>query len=258
MIRVREVHVEKNGRPVLRGVDLEAGKGELHAILGPNGAGKTTLLRVIAGLEKPAKGYVEVYGARLPGVKPRTLARLVGYVPQVPKPAGLTVLEYVVMQRLLARGAFRPQREDIEEAERILEELGISELADRRLDALSGGQRMLAEIARALSHNPPALLLDEPVSPLDPRNQHHVLELLKGLARKAGKTVIVVLHDLNHALNYADRATLLANGRVVASGPPERILDEDTLWRVYGVKTRLLEYNGYRFLAIIPARQRNT
>lgn len=252
MIHVVNVSLVKSGRVVLKDINLRIEKGEVHAIIGPNGAGKTTLLKIMAGLEKPTIGYVRILDTVVSNAKPRRVARLVGYVPQQLRPSGLTVLEYILMQKLLVKGSFRPTEEDIESIQSLLDELGIRGLADRKLSTLSGGQRMLVEIARALAHDPPVLLLDEPVSPLDPRNQHSVMKLLKKLAEQSSKTVVVVLHDLNLAANYADRVTLLYEGALVASGEPEEVINENNIMKAYGVKIEALRLKGYKFIAILP------
>ncbi len=232
-------------RLVLRGVSMRAQPSRLTAILGPNGAGKSTLLRVAAGALPPEKGKVLVEGVDPYRVPRSLLARILAFVSQVPgsKPL-LTVLEYVAMSRVVVRGAWRISPCDLEAAWRALETLNVEHLAERRLDELSGGQRQLVDIAHALARNPRVLLLDEPTSSLDLRRQHELMEVLRSLAHSEGKTVIVVLHDVNLALDYADYAVLLSEGRIVAQGEPSEVLEPRLLTSVYGVEVARVNVDG--------------
>ena len=236
-IEAHGLTVGYRGRPILVDVELRVGEGVFAALLGPNGAGKTTLLRTLAGIIRPISGYARVAGLRIPGASAAELAERVGYMPQTPRrhPC-ITLLEYVALSRLAPRTAIRVGEDDLEAAHEALELLGVEHLAERRVCELSGGQRQLADLAQVLAKRPRVLLLDEPVSALDPHNQHHVLEVLRCLSRERGVTILASLHDINQALDYADYAILLAEGRVVAHGAPSEVLTPENLEKVYGIK----------------------
>ncbi len=202
MIAVRCLSVRLGGRPVLRGVDFAAGPGEFVAICGPNGAGKTTLLRALAGL--------------LPGGQPSP--RRVAYVEQGARCAwGLTV------RQVAALGRIPHGDQDAGAVDRALAACGIVELAERRVDHVSGGQARRAMLARALATQAEVLLLDEPVADLDPAAAHQIMALLAGLARGGG-IVVAVLHAVELAVAYATRLVVLAEGRVVADDVPAQAL----------------------------------
>ena len=202
MIGVEDFSASLGGREVLHGVTFAAGPGEFVALCGPNGAGKTTLLRALAGL--------------LPGGRVR--ARETAYVEQGARSAwGLTVAELVALGRIPWSDA---ERERIADAMRAC---GVAQLADRRIEELSGGQARRAMLARALATQPAHFLLDEPVADLDPAAAHDVMRLLARLARD-GRTVVAVLHAVELAAAYATRMVVLADGRVMADGAPCSVL----------------------------------
>ncbi len=205
MIGVGGLSVRLGGREVLRDVSFTARAGEFVALVGPNGAGKTTLLRALAGVLPQA-------GERVPD------ARHVAYLPQGARCAwGLTIREVAALGRLPfgGRGAG--------EIEAALRQCGVLELAERRIDQVSGGQARRAMLARALAGRPRVLLLDEPVADLDPSACHDVLRLLAGFAA-AGGAVVAVLHALELAALYAGRLIVMAEGRIVADGAPGAVL----------------------------------
>ncbi len=200
MIGVSGLSVSLGGRPVLRDVSFVAGAGELVALVGPNGAGKTTLLRALAGV--------------LPGAPGRPDPRHVAYVPQGARCAwGLTVRQVAALGRLPFGGR------DAGQVEAALRRCGVLDLAERRIDQVSGGQARRAMLARALAGAPRVLLLDEPVADLDPPACHAVMDLLRDFAADGG-TVVTVLHALELAVAYAARMVVLAEGAVAADGEP--------------------------------------
>ncbi len=204
MIEASRLRAALGGRQVLHGVDFRAGAGELVAVCGPNGAGKSTLLRGLAGL--------------LPGGRPD--ARRVAYVEQGARCAwGLRVEEVVALGRIPWRDADRAAVADA------MASCGVGDLAGRRVDRLSGGQARRVMLARALATAAPVLLLDEPVSDLDPRAAHEVMTLLARLARE-GKCIVAVLHAVELAAGYATRMLVMADGRVVADGAPDAMLPQ--------------------------------
>ena len=234
--RLRDVHLALGGRPVLAGVDLGLARGELLGLLGPNGAGKTSLLRVATGLVAPAAGEVAVGGRALSGLGRRELAREIAVVPQettVPFP--YRVAELVLMGRAPHLGLLGFERAaDRRAAAEALARLGIAHLAERSVLEISGGERQLAVVARALAQQAPTLLLDEPTAHLDLARRVALLELARELVAE-GRSVLVVSHDLTLAARFCDRVALLARGRVAAAGPPAEVLTAERLRAVFGV-----------------------
>lgn len=241
-LELRGVRVHPSGaaKPALDGVVLELAAGELHALVGPNGAGKTTILRVAAGLVTPDAGSVIAGGQALAGFLPRERARRVALVPQ-----GLPVIPDRSVADFVAGGRYawipRGQNAGGDDARVVHDALAATALlafADRPLDAISGGERQRALVARALAQDTPVLLCDEPTASLDPDQQIAVLELLDARARD-GRAVVVVTHDLNLAAQFADKVTLLADGKVVACGTPREVLCEAVLAPVFGDHLRV-------------------
>jgi iron complex transport system ATP-binding protein len=222
-------------RCALDGVTMEVPKGSLYAVLGPNGSGKSTLMRGLMGLIPPASGTASLEGRSIASWDRRTLARTVGAVTQTESIAfPLTARELVAMGRYPHLGALSPERPtDRKAVERALEHCDASELADRGLGTLSGGEIQRVRIARALAQEPRVLALDEPTASLDVRHEMAILELLKRSVSQ-GITVLLITHHLDLAGRFADRLLLLAGGRVAAEGPPSEVLRSETLSAVYG------------------------
>ena len=252
-LRARDLVVALGGVPVLAGVSLDVPAGSWLTVVGPNGAGKSTLLRALAGLV-PASGSVELGGAPAAGLRRREWARRVALVPQDPVvPAGMSVAGYVLLGRTPHLGPFgREGAGDLAVVARTLEQLDLTDLADRPLETLSGGERQRAMVARALAQEAPVLLLDEPITALDVGHQQEVLELVDRLRREHGLTVVSTMHDLTLAGQYADGLLLLDHGEVVVSGPPEVVLTQENLARFYGARVRVLVDGGA--LVVVPVR----
>ena len=233
------VHVALEARPVLAGLDLELAAGELLLLAGRNGAGKTTLLRTAAGLVRPGAGRVELDGRPLTDFSRRELARQIAYVPQesgVPFP--FTAGQLVLLGRTPHLGLLAfASRADDPAAEAALRRLGLEALADRSVLELSGGERQLVQLARALAQDAEVLLLDEPTAHLDLGHRALVLGVLRALARE-GRAVLVVSHDLS-AAGYANRVALLAEGRILAAGAPSEVLRPDRLRAAFGVEVQV-------------------
>ncbi|MCZ7545832.1 MAG: ABC transporter ATP-binding protein [Anaerolineae bacterium] len=236
-LEARALHFGYNGHAVLQAVDLRAEPGEVLVIIGPNGAGKTTLLKLMAGILRPRAGFALVDGRDARRLHARERARALGLVPQLESQAWpLTVWQLVALGRAPHRGWVMPLNEhDRATVERVLERTSLTNLRDRPVAALSGGERQLVLIARALAQEPAALLLDEPTSHLDLRHQATLLGLVRSLAHDDNLTVVMTLHDVNQAALYADRMALLDNGALRAVGTPHDVLRADLLSEVYGV-----------------------
>lgn len=236
LIEVREVSFGYGDRTVVNRVSFTARAGELVGLLGPNGAGKSTLIRLVAGLLEPASGTVRLLGLD-PWRAPRqAVARLAALVPQEPQVAWpFTVRETVMMGRAPHQGLFAlPSRLDRGAVEGALEACDLDHLADRRLDALSGGERRRVFFARALAQEPRVLLLDEPTAFLDLSHQVAAMRMAE-VAARAGLCVVAVLHDLNLAAASCDRLVVLSQGTVVSDGVPSDVLTPERISGVWGL-----------------------
>lgn len=224
-------------RAVLDGLHLELGAGELVALLGPNGSGKTTLLRVLAGTLVPTAGSVRLFGRPLADWRRGELARQVAVLPQLTElPSGFRVAEIVAMGRLPhAASWFATSAGDHDAVEAALRDTDLLDLASRPATSLSGGERQRVLVAMALAQEPRLLLLDEPTLHLDLAHQRGLIGLLHRLRTTRALTVLAVLHDLNLAVTFADRAVLLHRGRVTEAGSRGMVIDPLHAARVFGV-----------------------
>lgn len=228
-------------RTVIEGLDLTVQTGVITALIGPNASGKSTLLGALARLLTPSAGSVLLDGADIRATPTRQVARRLGVLPQGPvAPDGITVAELVRRGRHPHRRFGVRQTEDDRIVVAALLRAGVAELADRGLDTLSGGQRQRVWIAMALAQQTPVLLLDEPTSYLDIAHQVEVLDLLVDLQRDEGKTIVIVLHDLNQAAHYAQTVVVLSDGAVVAAGSPSEVITEPRIEEVFGVPNRVI------------------
>ncbi|WP_328529594.1 ABC transporter ATP-binding protein [Nocardioides sp. NBC_00368] len=241
------------GRLVVDDVSLQVEDGATVGLLGPNGSGKSSLIRILAGLRPPDSGDVLLDGSPLGGMSRRRLARRLAVVEQEPATSqDLRVRDVVALGRIPHRPAWAPDsaqdRAVIEEA---AAHAGIADRLEQRFSTLSGGERQRTQIARALAQEPDILLLDEPTNHLDVRHQLALLALV----RRMPTTCLVALHDLNLAAAYCDQVFVLAEGRVVAGGPPAEVLTESLIAEVYGVRARVHHDEGVviRFLGPVTA-----
>ncbi|MEH3055405.1 MAG: ABC transporter ATP-binding protein [Patulibacter minatonensis] len=223
-------------RPVLDALDLVLPAGEVTSIVGANACGKSTLLRSLAGL-LPSGGEIHVAGRPLAAYARRELARTVAFLPQSPiPPEGVSVDELVLRGRFPHRGlGLRPSAEDREQVQWAMHATDTAQLAGRPLATLSGGQRQRAWIAMALAQDTPIVLLDEPTTYLDLAHQLDLLTLLRRLNRESGRTIVMVLHDLNQAARFSDRIVGVKDGVVHASGTPGEVVDAAFVQAVLGV-----------------------
>ncbi len=238
---------------VLHSVRLAVEPGGWLAVIGPNGSGKSTLLRCVLGLQ-PHEGLVRLDGAPVDGMARKLRARQLAYAPQLPVlPEGVSTHDYVMLGRTPHRALLAaPRRVDREVVAEVMERLEVADLAGRPLRTLSGGEQQRAVLARALAQQPRVLLLDEPTSSLDLGHAQQVLDLVDGLRREDGLTVLSTLHDLTLAGQYADRLALLSAGRVVAEGTPEEVLTAAALETYYGARARVVSGPGGP--AVLPVR----
>lgn len=240
-LQLQDVTLQYDGRPVIEALNWHADAGKIYSIVGPNGCGKSTLLKAIARQMKPKQGAVLLEGSLLGSLAPRQLARRLAMLQQSQERLpDMTVRALVGYGRFPHKPAWGALREEDEEAvDWALEQTGTRGLAQRKLSALSGGERQRVRMALALAQQPNVLLLDEPTTYLDISHQLEMMELVADINRTSGITVVMVLHDLNHAAAYSDEIAVMSGGALYASGPPERAITERTLADVFGVKARI-------------------
>ncbi len=240
-LSLRGVRARLGAHAVLSGAELDVAPGEIVGLLGRNGAGKSTLLRIACGLLAPEAGSVELDGRPLATMDRRERARAAALVPQETHfPFPFSVAEVVLMGRTPHLGwlGFEGRR-DLAAALGAMQQLGIDGLAGRSVLSLSGGERQLAVVARALAQEPRLLLLDEPTAFLDLRHRLQVLGRVRELAA-AGTSALVVSHDLAVAARACDRLALLAGGRILAAGPPAEVLTPELLRETFGIEADVL------------------
>jgi iron complex transport system ATP-binding protein len=248
------VTVRYNGTPAVEVDALSVPSGRWVALVGPNGAGKSSLLRAIAGTVEWS-GSIEIDGRRVRSMSRRSIARTMAVVPQQPVlPDGMIVLDYVLLGRTPHLGYWAAETEHDEAvALESLERLDAAGFAGRRLGRLSGGERQRVVLARAIAQDSSVLLLDEPTTALDIGHQQVVFDLVEGLRRERGITVLSAVHDLTLAAQYADRLVLLDGGRAVAEGPADVVLTAENLARFSGARVTVLRGPGGE-LVVAPIR----
>ncbi|GAB3804480.1 ABC transporter ATP-binding protein [Virgibacillus kimchii] len=221
----------------LYNVKAEIKKGEITTIIGPNGSGKSTLLSVLTNNNQPQEGQVILDGKTINKYKPKDLAKKLGVVHQQnTAPADMTVEKLVYYGRLPYKNTFSPKDDKDEEMVKwALESTGLYERRNEAIDTLSGGQQQRVWIAMALAQDTPFLFLDEPTSNLDIYYQYEILELVKQLCQEHGLTIVMVLHDINQAIQYSHNLIAMKQGKVIKKGDPKKIVTDQLIKEVYGV-----------------------
>ncbi len=254
-VNVSGVRLDVGGRTLLEGLDLHVAPGRLCAIVGPNGVGKTTLLRAIAGFTETAAGVVLIDGRPVGQLDRAERARAVTLIgSDAESPHGMSVRDVVLTGRFARRAwwDWATGEADYFAADAALQRVALTTLAERPFDTLSSGERQRAWLALALAQDARVILLDEPTSHLDVRHAADVAILLRSLADD-GRTVLAALHDLNEAAAIADDVALLGEGRLLAFGPPEGVLEPDALERAFGIA---FERIGGAAPRVFPRRDR--
>lgn len=253
-IEVKQLSFSYGARPVLSDVSFSVEKGRLLSILGPNGVGKSTLFRCILGLLKGYSGEIRIDGADGKGLGVRELARRVAYIPQSSYPAfSYSVHDMVLMGTSSRSRTFAPPgREQEALAGEALERMGIAHLASRAYTQLSGGERQLVLIARALAQESPVLLMDEPTANLDYGNQLRVLQRVRALAEE-GYTIVQSTHNPEQSYLFSHEILALRDGKVLAYGPPGDILTSGLVHALYGVEVEVESLRNDQIRVCIPA-----
>jgi len=245
MIEVKNLSYSYGGRganEVLKDVSFDVKPGECVGILGNNGAGKSTLITCLCGIRTPKTGSFYINNQNVYNMKRAEMARLISYVAQKNEINQMTVFDSI----LLGRKPYMKltiSHEDIEICERIIEQVGLVDFRLRYVNELSGGEQQKVMLARALVQQPKLLLLDEPTSNLDPKNQYEMLALVRKIAAECEIGVLMVLHDVSLALRYCDRFLFLKNGKVYAYGD-EAIVTRETIFNVYNINGDIANING--------------
>jgi ABC-type cobalamin/Fe3+-siderophores transport system ATPase subunit len=232
-----------NQKIILKDICFSVFPGEFVSIIGPNGCGKTTLIKTILRSVVPRTGTIHIQGQEVNTLSNKALARHLAVVMQTIDPAAMTVKDYVLLGRLpfFERYQFFESQKDMAIAQKYMELTGVADLAEARINEISGGERQLAAIARALTQEPSLLVLDEPTAHLDITHQVRVLNLVNTLKEQLSLTILMVLHDLNLAAEYSDRLVLLdkKNGRIFKTGTPEEVLTQDSIQAVYQTRVEV-------------------
>tara|TARA_B100000700_G_scaffold329097_1_gene449295 strand:+ start:1824 stop:2594 length:771 start_codon:yes stop_codon:yes gene_type:complete len=247
-----KVGVQIGDASILKNVSVSIEPGERIAVVGPNGAGKSTLLSVMAGLRK-ASGRILIDGKNINDMSPRERAQILSYVPQQPEmPTGMTVASYVLLGRsphLSFLGMEGP--DDYGIAEEVLAQFDLSEMAQRTLESLSGGELQRCHLARAIAQETPVVFLDEPTAALDLGHQQQVLDRIRRIREERQLTVVMTMHDLSLASQHSDRIILMFEGQIAAQGPPSEVLDPTRLSDLYGAQVKVLKIDGD--LVVVPS-----
>ncbi len=254
VMEVQQLRVEYDGREVLHGVDLTLKPGEVLGIVGPNGSGKSTVVRALSQVLASSGGVMWIMDRDPMGLKPPDLAKLLAVVPQSSVlPDGFTALDVTLMGRTPYLRLLRGEGpDDVRIARQALMQTASIEFADRPVNELSGGERQLVVVARALTQQAPILLMDEPTAHLDINHQITLLDLASGLVHDHERSVIAVIHDLTLASQYCDRIVVLNDGRVVATGTPHEVIHADMVEAVYGAEVAIIEHPVTQRPVVIP------
>ena len=235
MLRIRDLACGYGSTAILQNIVMDVYSGEIIGVIGPNGSGKTTLLRSMTGILKPSQGEVLLAGRNIHLMRPKELAGRIAVVSQGTEATSMKVEDFVLLGRIPYYRRFQfmetqHDRDIAHEAMALTDSIGIS---GKFMSEISGGERQLVYIARALAQRTGLLLLDEPTAHLDITNQVRILDLIRRLNRETGITVVMVLHDLNQAGEYCNRLVLMNKGRVHSVGSPEDVLNYKTIEEVY-------------------------
>lgn len=241
-LRTESVTLAYDRRVISEGLTASVPEDSFTVIIAPNACGKSTLLRALARIMTPAAGAVLLDGREIASYRPREVARRLGLLPQSSRaPEGITVADLVARGRHPHQGMFRQWTPADEEAvARALASTNTADLSGRLVEELSGGQRQRVWVAMVLAQETPLLLLDEPTTFLDIAHQYELLELLRRLHREGGRTLVVVLHDLNQAARYADHLIVMRDGDVVATGDPADVVTAELVEEVFGLPCSII------------------
>lgn len=250
MIKINNIDFSYSSRKILENISFDLLENNMIAILGNNGAGKSTLLKCMIGINRLKKGTIYISGQEVLAMNRKEIAKRIAYVAQKNEDSKVTVFDMVLLGR-------RPYMkwdasdEDIKIVDEMLEQMGLEEFRLRYVDEISGGELQKVMLARALVQQPQLLLLDEPTSSLDPKNQYEVLSIVKNISTSNNIAVIIVIHDLNLALRYCDRFLFMKNKRVYSYGGIE-VMTNENIEYIYEMPVSVQNFNGVRMVIPMP------
>lgn len=247
MLKIENLTAGYDDREVLKEVNLKFNSGFVYAILGPNGSGKSTLLRTIDRILKPKKGKVYIDGEDIRKFSAKEIAKKIAYLPQRSNSTPYSLVFDAILLGRKPHISFEPSERDLEVVERIIEDFGLKDFAFRKINELSGGEVQKVLIARALAQEPQVLLLDEPVNHLDPKNQIEILKILKKLTGNLNLTTVIVLHDINLAIQFADYFIFMKNGEIYQTGDC-KIIEPSLIKDVYDIDVKIIELDRRKFV----------
>lgn len=258
--RLSKVTATYAGAKALDTVNLDLPAGKVIAFCGPNGSGKSTALRTLRGLHAPDQGHIEVIGQLIETWRPKALAREIAMLSQSPSaPMDMTVADLVMLGRYAHRGRFSVTTQaDHTAVTRALSATNLTDFSNRRLGQLSGGQAQRAWIAMVLAQDAPHIFLDEPTNHLDIAHALDILELVSDLNRNAERDFVIVLHDLNHAMRYADEVVLFDKGCIAAAGPTQEVLTEPMIRQVFDIDCRIIQIDAATRPVVVPLSRAST
>ena len=243
-IEMSEIEYSFNNKPILNKVNISAEEGEIVGLIGPNGAGKTTIFNILSGSIKPNNGNVYINGVNIGNLSINQRSKLLAVAPQNPIfPEDMTVFELTALGRnpylrLLSWESLNDNQLTIQSIDKV----GLLELASKRLKYTSGGEKQLALIAMVICQDTPIILLDEPTSNLDIKNQLHIMDTISTIRETSNKTILINLHDLNLAAKYCDKIIFLKDGNVFSQGIPNEVITSENIRNVYGILVNILEH----------------
>jgi len=247
-LKISNLYFSYNSHPILRNINFYINKKEILCILGKNGAGKSTLLKCISHILKPQSGSILIDGKDLLSLKKNICTRLFGYVPQKFSEFKLSVFDTILMGRR-PHFDFKPTMKDYKIVENIIKELNLEHIAMREITSISGGELQKVIIAMVLAKNPNILLLDEPISNLDLKNQIEILNLIRNIVKNKELCGVLVVHDINMAIRFGDRFLFLKDGKIFGIYKKNQITP-DIISEVYDIKVDIVKVNDK--LLVIP------
>lgn len=248
LIEYRDVAIQyEPGRPVVRDVNIAMKQGSITAFLGPNGSGKTTMMSALNGMIRPCAGEILVDGRNISHMKRRELGRTIACVPQFTTPSFSYTVADMVMWGRSPYISYKPKSEDYNIVQDALEQFKIGHLAHKPFNSISGGEKQLTLIARAIVQDTPIVLMDEPATYLDLKNQVHILNLILEIRNSRRTTFVITLHDPNHALYVADNAVLVHDG-TAEIGPKREVMTRENLESLYQISASFIDRNDMTYM----------
>ncbi len=244
MIEIKNLSCGYNGKEIVHNVDLCFEKSDVNIILGPNGCGKSTLMKAMVGVLNVKDSMICIDGKDINKYKDVERAKKIAFMPQIRNVPSMSVFDFMMCARYPYLGLSKvPEKVDVEAVENAIKVCGISEYSTSSIKKLSGGERQKVYFAFMLAQQTDILMLDEPTTYLDVKREFEILDMIKNM-KKDEKTIVIILHDICHALKYADKIVVMDKGKIEAFGTPEQILESGVLEKIYNIKLHKIEFEG--------------